>query len=89
MKDSHDRQPDGSEWTPDSVLSRGGSCIVGPLGTFLAEPVWDKEDIIYADLLRNELDESRVRSGVLWKLKTDSYQMDFDAVGSYSRPDIL
>lgn len=56
----HDRQPDGSPWTPDSILSHGGSCIVGPMGTFLAGPVWDKEEIIYAELKRDELIESRV-----------------------------
>ncbi|KAH7110548.1 putative nitrilase [Dendryphion nanum] len=72
--DSHDKQPDKSPWTSDSILSHGGSCIVGPLGTFLAEPVWDKEDIIYAELRMDDLDESR---------------MDFDAVGSYARPDIF
>ncbi|KAH7084121.1 carbon-nitrogen hydrolase [Paraphoma chrysanthemicola] len=72
--ESHDRQPDGSPWTSDAVLNHGGSCIVGPLGTFLAEPVWDKEGIVYADLGRDELIESR---------------MDFDPVGSYARPDIF
>ncbi|KAF2809991.1 putative nitrilase [Mytilinidion resinicola] len=70
----HDRQPDGSAWTPDAILNHGGSCVVGPLGTFLAEPLWDKEGIIYADLSRDTLIESR---------------MDFDPVGSYSRPDIF
>jgi hypothetical protein len=40
----------------------------------IAEPVWDKEGIVYAELGRAELMESR---------------MDFDAVGSYARPDIL
>ncbi|KAF2250536.1 putative nitrilase [Trematosphaeria pertusa] len=70
----HDRQSDGSPWTPEAVLSHGGSCIVGPLGTFLAEPVWDREEIVYAELNRDELIESR---------------MDFDAVGSYARPDIF
>jgi hypothetical protein len=58
--DHSDRQPDGSIWTPDAVLNRGGSCIVGPLGTFLAEPVWDKEDIMFADLNMEDLIESRV-----------------------------
>lgn len=33
---------------------------MGPLGTFLAEPVWDKEAIVYAELNRDELAESRV-----------------------------
>ncbi|KAF2660816.1 putative nitrilase [Lophiostoma macrostomum CBS 122681] len=70
----HDRQPDGSPWTPEAILSHGGSCIVGPLGEFLTEPIWDKEGIVYADLQREHLIESR---------------MDFDAVGSYSRPDVF
>ncbi|EHK96695.1 putative Bifunctional nitrilase/nitrile hydratase NIT4B [Glarea lozoyensis 74030] len=52
----------------------GGSCILGPLGTFLAEPVRDKEVILYATLQHSELIEAR---------------MDFDPVGTYSRPDIL
>ncbi|KAH8723719.1 putative nitrilase [Phaeosphaeriaceae sp. PMI808] len=72
--ESHDRQSDGSPWTPDAILSRGGSCVVGPLGEFLAEPVWDRETIVYANLSNEDLIESR---------------MDFDAVGSYSRPDIF
>lgn len=56
----HDRKPDGSKWTPDDILSHGGSCVVGPLGTFVAEPVWDKETIVYADLDRSKLAEARV-----------------------------
>ncbi|OAA57049.1 carbon-nitrogen hydrolase [Niveomyces insectorum RCEF 264] len=70
----HDRRPDGSPWGPDDILSHGGSCIVGPLGEFLAEPVWDKESIVYADLNMPAITEAR---------------MDFDPVGSYSRPDVL
>jgi len=35
--------------------------VVGPLGTFLAEPVWDKEAIVYADLNRDDLVEAKVR----------------------------
>lgn len=58
--ESHDRQPDGSRWTSDAILSHGGSCVVGPLGTFVAEPVWDKEEIVYADLNMNDLVEARV-----------------------------
>jgi predicted amidohydrolase len=55
-------------------LNHGGSCVVGPLGEFIAEPVREKKGIVYAELGRQELVESR---------------MDFDAVGSYSTPDIL
>jgi predicted amidohydrolase len=58
---SNDHQPDGSPWTPDAVLSHGGSCVVGPLGNFLAEPIWDQEAIVYAELNKNNLVESRVR----------------------------
>ena len=56
----HDRQLDGSKWLPESILSHGGSCVVGPLGEFLVEPVWDRADILYADLRMDSLIESRV-----------------------------
>ncbi|KAF6835567.1 carbon-nitrogen hydrolase [Colletotrichum plurivorum] len=69
-----DRRPDGAQWEADDIVNHGGSCVVGPLGTFLAEPVWDKEEIIYADLKMADITESR---------------LDFDPVGSYSRPDVF
>lgn len=69
-----DCKPDGTAWTADDVLSHGGSCVVGPLGTFLAEPMWDEEGIVYAELRMGELTEAK---------------MDFDPVGSYSRPDVF
>ncbi|WYZ35837.1 hypothetical protein EsH8_X_000484 [Colletotrichum jinshuiense] len=69
-----DRRPDGGQWEPDDIVNHGGTCIVGPLGTFLAEPVWDKEDIVYADLRMADITESK---------------LDFDPVGSYSRPDVF
>jgi nitrilase len=52
----------------------GGSCIISPYGKYITEPVWDKEDILIADLRLDEIITSR---------------MDFDAVGHYSRPDIF
>lgn len=58
----HDRQPDGSLWDPDAVLSHGGSCIIGPLGTFIAQPVWDAEAIVYGELCRSDLIEAKVSS---------------------------
>ncbi|KAI3548826.1 carbon-nitrogen hydrolase [Colletotrichum filicis] len=69
-----DRRPDGAQWEADDILNHGGSCIVGPLGTFLAEPVWDKEEIVYASLRMADITESK---------------LDFDPIGSYSRPDIF
>ncbi|KAI8309381.1 Bifunctional nitrilase/nitrile hydratase NIT4 [Colletotrichum sp. SAR11_59] len=69
-----DRRPDGGQWEPEDIVNHGGSCIVGPLGTMLAEPVWDKEEIVYAELRMADTTESR---------------LDFDPVGSYSRPDVF
>ncbi|TDZ37763.1 Bifunctional nitrilase/nitrile hydratase NIT4 [Colletotrichum trifolii] len=69
-----DRRPDGAQWESNDIVNHGGSCIIGPLGGFLAEPVWDGEDIIYAELRMADITESR---------------LDFDPVGSYSRPDVF
>ncbi len=55
-------------------MSRGGSCIVDPLGNFLAKPVFGKEEIIYGDIDLNRIAEA---------------QFDFDVVGHYARPDVF
>jgi nitrilase len=59
---------------PETVISRGGSCIVDPFGKFLAGPNFEDETVLLAELDR----------GLLPKAK-----FDFDAVGHYSRPDIF
>jgi nitrilase len=59
---------------PETVISRGGSCIVGPFGEFIAGPNFEGETILIANLDR----------GLLPKAK-----FDFDVVGHYSRPDIF
>src|SRR5215467_1349699 len=59
---------------PDTVISRGGSCIVDPFGRFLAGPDFDEEAILVAQLDRAQLPKAK---------------FDFDAVGHYSRPDIF
>ena len=59
---------------PAAILMRGGSCIVGPLGNVLAGPVWDRQDILVA-----ELDLGEIARG----------KYDFDVVGHYARPDIF
>lgn len=59
---------------PATILMRGGSMIVGPLGDVLAGPCFDGEAILYADI---ELDEI-VRG-----------KYDFDVAGHYARPDIF
>ncbi|MGI6204782.1 MAG: carbon-nitrogen hydrolase family protein [Anaerovoracaceae bacterium] len=61
------------EKLPD-IACRGGSCVVDPYGHYVTEPVWDKEEIIYADL---DMDEVAASS------------MEFDAIGHYARNDVL
>lgn len=59
---------------PDTVLMRGGSCIVGPLGEVLAGPNFDGPCILTADL-----DLDNIARG----------KYDLDAVGHYARPDLF
>jgi nitrilase len=59
---------------PDTVFSRGGSCIVSPFGEFLAGPNFEDETILLAELDRDLLPKAK---------------FDFDVVGHYSRPDIF
>jgi nitrilase len=59
---------------PGTVLIRGGSCIVGPLGNVLLKPNFDGELIQVA-----ELDLREIARG----------KYDFDVVGHYARPDIF
>lgn len=55
------------------VLANGGSCIAGPDGEWIVEPVIDKEGLIVHDLDINRVLEER---------------HNFDGAGHYSRPDI-
>jgi nitrilase len=59
---------------PETVLSRGGSCIVNPFGKFLAGPNFEEETILAAEIDRTQLTKAK---------------FDFDAVGHYSRADIF
>ena len=56
-----------------AILANGGSCIAGPDGEWLVEPVVDKEGLIYHTLDFNRVYEER---------------QNFDVVGHYSRPDV-
>lgn len=58
---------------PD-IVCRGGSCIVDPYGHYETEPVWDREEIICADLDMNKVVMSK---------------MELDVCGHYARPDVL
>jgi nitrilase len=56
------------------TIGRGGSAILAPDGSYLAGPLYDEEGILYAELDPVRLLAERQR---------------FDAVGHYSRPDVL
>jgi len=59
---------------PSTILIRGGSVIIGPVGDVLAGPIYDKEAVITADI-----DLSDTIRG----------KFDLDVVGHYARPDIF
>ncbi len=67
---SHERlAPD-----PDEVIHDGGSCIAGPDGQWIVEPVVGEERLIVAELNHDRIMEER---------------QNFDPSGHYSRPDVL
>jgi len=59
---------------PQTVIMRGGSVIVNPLGRILAGPCYDGECILTADLNLDEIAEGKY---------------DFDVAGHYARPDVF
>ena len=59
---------------PDTVMSRGGSCIISPLGEVLAGPDYEGETILIADLDLDDIARAKY---------------DFDATGHYARPDVF
>jgi nitrilase len=56
------------------VMCKGGSAIISPLGEVLAGPLYDNEGILFAEVNRAEIIQSKY---------------DFDVVGHYSRPDVF
>lgn len=56
-----------------AVMANGGSCIAGPDGEWIVEPVIDKEGLIHAQIDFQKVLEER---------------HNFDPVGHYSRPDV-
>jgi nitrilase len=66
------RTPFGDD--PETILCRGGSCIVDPFGNFLAGPNTEGEAILVA-----EIDHAQIVRG----------KYDLDVVGHYARPDIF
>jgi nitrilase len=60
--------------SPDSVLMRGGSAIIDPLGRILAGPDFTGETILTATLDLEDIGRAK---------------FDFDVAGHYSRPDVF
>lgn len=56
------------------IMCPGGSTMIDPLGKYVIEPVYNREEILIADLDLNMIIKSR---------------LDFDPVGHYARPDVL
>jgi nitrilase len=56
------------------VVGRGGSAILAPDGSYLAGPVYDREELLLAELDPSVLLAERQR---------------FDPAGHYHRPDVL
>ena len=59
---------------PNTVLMRGGSCIIDPLGRVLAAPSFEGECILTAEIDLDEIPRAKY---------------DFDVVGHYARPDVF
>jgi len=62
------------EAKPESLLLRGGSCIIAPDGSYVVEPVFDEETIITAELDLTLIDKEK---------------MTLDVTGHYFRPDVF
>ncbi len=73
---SADRLPAGTPFAehPRMWEMNGGSAIIAPGGKYLAEPVYDEETIVYA-----EVDPAALVEAKRW----------VDGVGHYSRPDVF
>jgi nitrilase len=59
---------------PETIVTLGGSCIIDPLGNFLAGPNQEGEAILVAEIDRAQIIRSKY---------------DLDVVGHYARPDIF
>ena len=65
--------PPSQHVNPDEFVSRGGACIISPMGATIAGPIWEEEN----ELLWKEVDFDDCVRG----------HLDFDATGHYARSD--
>ena len=59
---------------PGTVLIKGGSCIISPMGEILAKPVYNQEALVTAEIDLNEIIGGK---------------FDLDVAGHYARPDVF
>ena len=59
---------------PQTVIMRGGSAVIGPLGQVLAGPLYNEDGILTAEIELGEIARSKY---------------DFDVAGHYARPDVF
>ena len=64
--------PAASSDKDTDFVSRGGSCIIDPLGEVIHGPLWEKEDLLIQDVDFEDCERGR---------------LDLDVAGSYSRND--
>lgn len=55
-------------------IERGGSAVIGPDAAYVVEPVFDREELIVADVDLTQIDREA---------------MTLDVSGHYARPDIF
>lgn len=66
--------PEEMKGKPDALVCAGGSCIIAPDGALVAGPVFDREEILIADIDLGTIAEE---------------SMALDVTGHYSRPDVF
>ena len=59
----------------NEMTLRGGSCVIGPDGNFILEPVYDKEDMLLVDIPGHE--------------ELIKHKMELAVSGHYQRPDVF